>query len=160
MITLAAYGWGEQASLLVSFLGLVACYCPVHTFIAGFSRLVYAQARDGALPPVFSRLHPRFQTPHYALLSFLPVLGFVLGVSYLLELQLQTLIQFPCANFLAVYTLGMIASCRVLPNRTGKVLALLSASLSGLVFLFSGWFMLYPLGLALGAWVAYRLFYI
>lgn len=157
MITLAAYGWGEQASLLVSFLGLIACYCPVHTFIAGFSRLVYAQARDGALPPVFSRLHPRFQTPHYALLSFLPVLGFVLGVSYLLELQLQTLIQFPCANFLAVYTLGMIASYRVLPNRIGKTLALLSAALAGLVFSFSGWFVLYPLGLAATAYIGSKL---
>ena len=109
------------------------------------------------MPPVFSRLHPRFQTPHYALLSFLPVLGFVLGVSYLLELQLQTLIQFPCANFLAVYTLGMIASYRVLPSRAGKVLALLSAALAGLVFFFSGWFVLYPLGLAATAYSGCKL---
>jgi APA family basic amino acid/polyamine antiporter len=28
------------------------------------SRIFYSMSRDGLLPPLFSRLHPRFRTPH------------------------------------------------------------------------------------------------
>jgi basic amino acid/polyamine antiporter, APA family len=32
--------------------------------LLGQSRIFYSMSRDGLLPPVFSRLHPRFRTPH------------------------------------------------------------------------------------------------
>ena len=32
--------------------------------LLGQSRVFYSMSRDGLLPPVFSRLHPRFRTPH------------------------------------------------------------------------------------------------
>jgi amino acid efflux transporter len=149
MITLVAYRWGNIAGILVAFLGFIVCYCPVHTFIAGFSRLVYAQARDGNFPEQFGRLHTRFQTPHIALLVFAPIYLIILLLSYMLSLDLKPLINIPCANFLAVYTLGMIASARVLPSKSGKILAWISALLSGIIFLFSGWFTLFPIVVSL-----------
>lgn len=144
MITLVSYHWGNTAGIVVAFLGFIACYCPVHTFIAGFSRLVYAQARDGNFSDYFGRLHPRFQTPYRALLGFAPIYLIILLFSYKLSLDLKPLINIPCANFLAVYTLGMTASARILPSRSGRILAWLSALLSGIIFLFSGWFILFP----------------
>jgi APA family basic amino acid/polyamine antiporter len=33
-------------------------------FQYGQARVWFAMSRDGLLPPVFSRIHPRFQTPH------------------------------------------------------------------------------------------------
>jgi len=149
MITLIAYRWGNMAGILVAFLGFIACYCPVHTFIAGFSRLVYAQARDGNFPEYFGRLHSRFQTPYIALLVFAPVYLIILLLSYTLSWDLKPLINIPCANFLAVYTLGMIASARILSSKLGKTSAWVSALLSGIVFLFSGWFILFPITVTL-----------
>lgn len=149
MVTLVAYRWGNIAGILIAFLGFIACYCPIHTFIAGFSRLVYAQARDGNLPAYFGKLHPRFQTPYTALLLFAPIYTIILLFSYGLSWDLKPLITIPCANFLAVYTVGMIASARILTEKWAKILAWLSALLSGIVFLFSGWFVLFPLTVTL-----------
>ena len=50
MISLIKLRWGEPAAVLVGLLGFVICYCPVHTYIAGFSRLFYAPAREGYFP--------------------------------------------------------------------------------------------------------------
>ncbi|SMD03083.1 APC family permease [Sporomusa malonica] len=145
MVTLVAYRWGEIAGTLIALLGFIVCYCPVHTFIAGFSRLVYAQARDGHFPKRFSRLHPRFQTPHISLLFFAPLYLLILLLSYLLSWDLKPLISIPSANFLVVYMLGMVSAGRILPDKLGKAAAWISALLSGIVFLFAGWFTLFPL---------------
>ena len=146
MITLVAYRWGDNAKILVAILGFIACYCPLHTFIAGFSRLVYAQARDGSFPAYFSRLHPRFHTPHRALSTFAPIYLLILFLSYAFSWDLTPLINLPSANFLAVYILGMAASAHILTSKFGKSLAVLSALLSLTILLFSGWFALYPIG--------------
>lgn len=149
MITLVAYRWGDMAGTFVALLGFIVCYCPVHTFIAGFSRLVYSQARDGYFPKYWGQLHPRFQTPHIALLAFAPIYFAILLLSYKLSWDLKPLISLPCANFLVVYILGMVAAARTLPNRLGRVSAWISALLSSSVFLFAGWFALFPIGVSL-----------
>lgn len=150
MIQLTAGRFGQQASLLVAVLGFIACYCPIHTFIAGFSRLVYAQARDGDLPGCFARLHPAFHTPHKALLAFVPVNLIIIGLSYAFELNLEPLIHIPASNFLAVYLLGMCAGAKILPGKFRKALAVSGALLAMAIFSFSGWFMLFPLAIFLG----------
>jgi len=40
-----------------------------NAFVLGASRLMYAMASDGMLPKAFARLHPRYSTPHIAILS-------------------------------------------------------------------------------------------
>jgi amino acid efflux transporter len=149
MVTLVAYRWGDMAGTLVALLGFIVCYCPVHTFIAGFSRLVYAQTRDGHFPKYWGQLHPRFQTPHIALLVFAPIYFVILLCSYELSWNLESLISIPCANFLVVYMLGMVAVARTLPNKLGKVSAWISAILSGSVYLFAGWFAFFPIVVSL-----------
>jgi amino acid transporter len=40
----------------------------VGAWLAGSARLPYVAGVDGALPPAFGRIHPRWQTPHVGLL--------------------------------------------------------------------------------------------
>jgi amino acid efflux transporter len=145
MVTLIAYRWGDLAGDVVAILGFIVCYCPVHTFVAGFSRLVYAQAREGHFPARFARLHPRFHTPHVALLSFAPLYLTVLLLSFLLAWDLTPLITIPSVNFLVAYMFGMAAAGRILPAWWQKTAAWFSALMALAVFLFAGRFALFPL---------------
>jgi len=149
MVTLVAYRWGTMAGTLVALLGFIVCYCPVHTYIAGFSRLVYAQAREGYFPASFGQLHPRFQTPYKALIFFAPLYTIILLLSYLFSWDIKPLISIPCVNFLVVYMFGMISATRILRTKVGKASAWISAFLSCGVFLFAGWFMLFPIAVIL-----------
>ena len=156
MITLISFRWGEEAGLLVGILGFIVCYCPVHTFIAGFSRLVYSQAREGHFPEVLGHIHPRFQTPHIALLSFIPLFLLILGLSYCFSWDLKPLIGIPSTTFLVVYLLGMVSAARILPGNMEKLSAALSAVLSGFILAFAGWFILFPALVMLGFAYKYR----
>lgn len=44
--------------------------------LLGQSRVFYAMAKDGLLPPMFSKIHSRFKTPHFATLT----VGFITAV--------------------------------------------------------------------------------
>ena len=145
MLNLISRSMGDNAATAVALLGFLVCYCPVHTFIAGFSRLVYAQAREGEFPARFAKLHPKYQTPHHALLSFIPIFLGILFLSYFFKWDLNTLIGIPSSVFLLVYTAGMTAAIRILPTSLGRISAALSALASLALFLFGGIYIFYPL---------------
>ena len=50
----------------IGLFGLVASF---HGIIMGYSRQIFALARAGLLPPGLARLHPRLQTPHWAVVA-------------------------------------------------------------------------------------------
>ncbi|MGM9321866.1 ethanolamine permease [Deinococcus aquaticus] len=56
----------------IGLFGLIASF---HGIILGYSRQFYALARAGFLPAGLARLHPRFQTPHWGILT-----GGVIGI--------------------------------------------------------------------------------
>jgi len=56
------------AVFLVSLGAMIATASVLLMTILGVSRMTYAMARNGQLPAFLSCLHPRFQTPHYAIL--------------------------------------------------------------------------------------------
>ena len=58
-------GWLHMLVALGLF-GLVASF---HGIIIGYSRQIFAQARAGYLPAVLAKVHPRFKTPHIAILA-------------------------------------------------------------------------------------------
>ncbi len=63
----AVFGAGWAGKLLV-IGGIGGILTSWNAFLVGGSRALYALARAGQLPAAFGRLHPRFNTPHNAIM--------------------------------------------------------------------------------------------
>lgn len=66
------YGW---LSKLVTVAILAGFSSVILVMLLGQSRVFYSMSRDGLLPPVFSKLHPKFKTPYKANLIILVIVG-------------------------------------------------------------------------------------
>ena len=59
---------GSSGAVLIISLGaMIATASVLLTTIMGISRIVFSMARSHDLPGLFERLHPRYSTPHYAI---------------------------------------------------------------------------------------------
>jgi len=56
-----------SAAAFIAIVGILAILTSQNGFQIVGSRLLYAFARDGLIPRVLSKIHPRFRTPHLAL---------------------------------------------------------------------------------------------
>lgn len=59
---------GAWAGKLLVVAGIGGILTSWNAFLIGGSRAIYAMARAGQLPAAFGRLHPKFNTPHHAIL--------------------------------------------------------------------------------------------
>ena len=57
--------WAGNALIVGGIGGILTSW---NAFIIGGSRVIFALAESGALPAAFARLHPRYRTPHRAIL--------------------------------------------------------------------------------------------
>jgi APA family basic amino acid/polyamine antiporter len=65
------------ATTIVAFGSVVAHTAVLLVFQLGQPRIFFSMARDGLLPPVFARVHPKYKTPHVTtILTGLLVGGF------------------------------------------------------------------------------------
>jgi APA family basic amino acid/polyamine antiporter len=55
------------AVLMISLGAMIATASVLLTTIMGISRIIFSMARSQDLPLLFGRIHPRFNTPHYAI---------------------------------------------------------------------------------------------
>lgn len=69
---------GENSGWLhmLVWLGLFGLIASFHGIILGYSRQIYALAREAYLPSYFAKIHPRFKTPHRAIIA-----GGVIGIA-------------------------------------------------------------------------------
>jgi len=85
----------------IGLLGLVASF---HGIIMGYSRQMFALARAGFLPSFLARIHPRFKTPHWAIVA-----GGIVGI---LAIYSDDLIQIAgqslTANLVTLSALGAL----------------------------------------------------
>lgn len=61
---------------MLVWLGLFGLIASFHGIILGYSRQIFALARAGYLPPFLAAIHPRFKTPHRAILA-----GGIVGIA-------------------------------------------------------------------------------
>lgn len=69
-------GWMQ---LLVSICAVIAMTSVLLVFQMGQPRIWMSMSRDGLLPPIFQRIHPKFKTPSFATI----VTGLVVGIPIL-----------------------------------------------------------------------------
>jgi len=77
-LTMAIQHVAPQATIatgVVAFGSVVAHTAVLLVFQMGQPRIFFAMSRDGLLPPVFKRVHPRFRTPHVTTI----VTGLIVG---------------------------------------------------------------------------------
>jgi len=60
MSTVYGSPWAGRVLVVGGLLGIVTSW---NAFFIGASRLLFAMARGGILPPLFARLHPRYESP-------------------------------------------------------------------------------------------------
>jgi APA family basic amino acid/polyamine antiporter len=73
-------GWGKVANLLglAAFLALPSV---VLMMLFGQTRIFFVMARDGLLPEILSRVHPKFKTPH--IVTVVTAIGVTLAAAFL-----------------------------------------------------------------------------
>ncbi len=97
-------GSGNVLTKVFASLGLFGLIASFHCNTIGYSRQIYALARDGYLPKILSRLHPRFHTPHWALLA-----GGACGILALLTGTTDKIIILSVLGALVMYITSMLS---------------------------------------------------
>ena len=101
--TAAVWG-GQWAGDLLVIGGIGGILTSWNAFIVGGSRVLYALAKSDMLPQFFARLHPRFHTPHWAIIF----IGLLSGISpFFGRTILVWLID--AGSFAIVIAYGMVA---------------------------------------------------
>ncbi len=150
---LVGLGLGRAGMAVIVVLAILVTYGTIHTYVAGFSRLVYAQSRAGDLPLTFAELHRRFRTPSRVLIALIVPFAIVLVVEWVHPLDLSQLILWPSAIFIVLYIAAMGAGWRLLSKPGHRAAAVLGLVFSIVALSFVGWALLLPLGIIVVAWM-------
>jgi amino acid efflux transporter len=151
---LVGIGFGRIGTDLTAFLALLVTFGGLHMNIAGFSRMVYAQAREGDFPKLFASLHSNYKTPVAALYGLAIVFAVVLLINGIFRPNLGAMIQWPSVVFLVLYMIAMGSALKLLPTGDlGWWLALIPLLVCLFLYPFTGWACLYPLVLLCAGWV-------
>jgi ethanolamine permease len=97
---------GENSTWLhmLVWIGLFGLIASFHGIILGYSRQIFSLARAGYLPHFFAKVHPRFKTPHRAILA-----GGAVGIAAIYSDELITIGgQTLTANIVTMSVFGAI----------------------------------------------------
>jgi len=139
---------GENARVLVTVLGYLACFASMNVYVQGFARLIWSLADEGRLPASLA-VRNRHGVPGRALLLVVASCALCALVATALTLSVDDLIRYANGNFVLIYLLSMAAGW-VLLRGIWRLLAGVSAVLCALVLVMLGSDALYAVAL-LGA---------
>ncbi|MFT8390314.1 MAG: amino acid permease [Sporolactobacillus sp.] len=146
---LLSSNFGPFGTAVVAVLAVFITFSAVHANIAGFSRMVYAEARAGYFPAYFSVLHKKMQTPMHVLSMLGGVFFSLLFLYGMFHPSLGLLIKATSTVFIVSYVLTMLAALKLLRKPAHiRVSAWIACLTTLFIFLFSGWLIIYPLFLA------------
>lgn len=156
---LVGVGLGSGGATVTGGVALLITLVAIHGNLAGFSRMVYSQARTGVFPAFLGRLHQRRQTPVGALLALGADFAVVLSIYTAFHVHLAALIAWPSVVFLTLYVVAMLSAWRLLRNEgwRGRISILVPLVVCVALYPLSGWATVYPVALGVtGWWIARR----
>jgi APA family basic amino acid/polyamine antiporter len=104
----------EIGAQLISAGAILGLTSVLLVLLLGQSRIFFAMSRDGLLPPLFARVHPRFRTPHLSTMLVGGVVALAAGV-----FSLGALVELVSIGTLAAFAMvaaGVIVLRRVEPD--------------------------------------------
>src|SRR6266852_9049549 len=130
---LGIYG-GVSTGVLAVFI----IFGTVNAYTTGMSRVVYSLAKEGGLPKVVARIHPKTGVPYLslALLSGLSLITLV--GSYFLNIDLQTALLIPSGAAILVYVIGSASGIRLLKEGRVRLYPWISLAVSLVMLPFVG----------------------
>jgi APA family basic amino acid/polyamine antiporter len=108
---------GSQAAGAASIIALLLLLLFMFTWTRSGTRLVYALAREGILPPVLAQVNARSGSPVRAALALGGAWALAFAVQIFLGVSLETYIELASGNFLLTYVLIVLAAWRLLFGR-------------------------------------------
>lgn len=156
--------WSVKGLALIGLAGLIASF---NGIIFGYGRAIFALSRAGYLPRFLSNVHPRFKTPHVALL-----VGGLIGIIFAIVGNGDILIQIAVFGAVISYIMMMLSAI-VLRKKNpdmprpykvpGYPLTPYAALILAFIALFAGFFyapsVILWTALAYAVFVAYFAFY-
>lgn len=155
---LVGIGLGKTGFVITGIVALLITLGAIHGNVAGYSRMVYSQARAGVFPVFLGRLHRRFLTPVGALAALAVDFALVLIVYTAFHVDLGTFVKWPSVVFLVLYGIAMAASVKLLKNEGWgtRSTAIVPLVVSAGLYPLSGWAVVFPLLLGLVGWMISR----
>jgi APA family basic amino acid/polyamine antiporter len=81
-----AYVGSDTAAGLVAFGAVIAMTAVLLVFQYGQPRIFYSMSRDGLLPPIFAKVHPKYKTPHVTTIWTGVVVAAIAGLANINEI--------------------------------------------------------------------------
>jgi ethanolamine permease len=109
-------GKNSQWTAIFASLGLFGLVASFHCNTISYSRQIFAMAREGYLPRALARLHPRYQSPHWALVA-----GGVVGLIAIFSGRTSQIITLSVLGAVVMYFTSMV-SLLVLRHREPQLI--------------------------------------
>ena len=136
--TMREIGWPQVGNLIGLAAGL-ALPSVILMMMFGQTRIFFVMSRDGLLPAVFSKIHPKYHTPHVITIItgvFVALFAAFFPVGILAEISNSgTLFAFAAVS-IAVMVLRRTDPNRVRPFRTPAIMITAPVAILGCLFLF------------------------
>jgi len=130
---------GSYAAVAIAVLSVFIIFGVANVYMTGMSRVIYAAARNGAMPRFLDKLDPKRSVPIRALLFLFVSSMAALFVYYFLNLDLETALLIPSGAAIIVYVIGTSAGIKLLKgNRGARILSAISLVISIVILPFVG----------------------
>jgi amino acid efflux transporter len=147
--------FGPAGAAVAGIAALFICLAPAIAYIGAASRLACSLATGGFAPRRLALRSEKYGTPLGGLLFLAACFAILLLVFSTRIVSLSWLIQVPSGSYILTYVGGCAAGIVLLKDsRWGVPVSIISLILTGTIFLFVGWAVLYPLAITI-AWALY-----